>query len=109
MSESRQKPIKPMNLHEFREGAREFVKELSKCPQCAIKLALELANSNGPEDRQLLKNLLVELSRKIMELEESYRASHSVLDSFPLIGGVLRGEIGLGIIAKLFRRQSNED
>ena len=103
MSEGRQKSIKPMGLHEFSEGAREFVEELSKCPVCAIKLALELADSNDPEDKQLLKDLIVKLGRKVMELEESYRTSHSVLDNFPLIEGLLRGEMGLGIIAKLFR------
>jgi len=42
-------------LPEFREGAKEFMEDVSDCPACALKLALELVESDNPEDRQLLK------------------------------------------------------
>lgn len=103
MSRSKLSNLRLEDVPEFRKGAEEFAKELSKCPACAIRLALELVDSKDPEDKQLLKDLLTGLGRKLMELEAEQRSSHTTLKDFPLIEGWLRGEVGLGIIAKLFR------
>lgn len=108
MSKDRQKLVKPTDLQEFREGAREFVEELSRCPACAIKLALELVDSESLEEKQLLKDLIARLGEKLMELEAGQRSVHAAFRSFPLIEGWLKGEIGLGLIAKLLGVKNND-
>jgi len=95
-------------LPEFREGAKEFMEDVSDCPVCALKLALELVESDNPEDRQLLKGLLIKLGKRIIKPDESYKSLSYEKGYFPLIEAWLRGEIGLGIIAKLFRMKSND-
>jgi len=95
-------------LPEFREGAKEFMEGVSDCPACALKLALELVESDNPEDRQLLKNLLIKLGKKIIKHEESHKSSLYERGYFPLIEAWLKGEIGLGIIAKLFGVKSDD-
>jgi len=95
-------------LPEFREGAKEFMEDVSDCPACALKLALELVESDNPEDRQLLKNLLIKLGKKIIKHEESHKSSLYERGYFPLIEAWLKGEIGLGIIAKLFGVKSDD-
>ncbi|MEM2294137.1 MAG: hypothetical protein QXX41_12765 [Nitrososphaerota archaeon] len=80
-------------LPEFRNGLREFVEAVSECPQCSLKLALELVDSSDPEDKALLKEVLVGLGKALVKHEE-YRAP-SIIERFPIIAGWLRGEIGL--------------
>jgi len=89
-------------LPEFREGAKEFIEDVSDCPACALKLALELVESDNPEDRQLLKGLLIKLGKSIIKLDEGHKSSLHERSYFPLIEAWLKGEVGLGIIAKLF-------
>ena len=86
------------DLPGFREGSIEFAKTLSSCPSCAIKLALELADSNSVEDRQILKQVLIELAKNLPQKtsEKEYLSRR-----FPFIEAWLKGEIGLGLIAKL--------
>ncbi|RLF09634.1 MAG: hypothetical protein DRJ69_04325 [Thermoprotei archaeon] len=64
--------------------------------------------SDNPEDRQLLKNLLIKLGKKIIKHEESHKSSLYERGYFPLIEAWLKGEIGLGIIAKLFGVKSDD-
>jgi hypothetical protein len=99
MREEGKKPsVSLVDLPEFREGSIEFAKTLSGCPSCAIKLALELADSNSIEDRQILKKVLMELAKNLSQKtsEREYLSRE-----FPFIEAWLKGEIGLGFIAKL--------
>ncbi|MEM0506618.1 MAG: hypothetical protein QXW58_05125 [Thermosphaera sp.] len=80
-------------LPEFMDGLKEFVEAISKCPQCSVKLALELVDSSNPEDKIVLKKILIGLGKALVEQEE-HRAP-SIINRFPIITGWLRGEIGL--------------
>lgn len=94
------------NFSEFSVGAREFLESLSECPECAIKLALELVDSNDEEERKALKEVLINLGRAIIkqrDRREDYGSRASSFPRFPLIDAWLRGEIGLGLIAKLLQ------
>jgi len=95
------KEIKLDGLPEFREGAQEFIKELSRCPTCAITLALELADSNDPQERFLLKEVLLELGRMMAEVEAREIRYMPSGRRLPLLEGWIRGEVGLGIVASL--------
>ena len=102
MNRNKPNDIKVEGLPEFREGAKEFMEGVSDCPACALKLALELVESDNPEDRQLLKGLLIKLGKRIIKPDKSYKSLSYEKGHFPLIEAWLKGEIGLGIIAKLF-------
>jgi len=108
MSRDKLSDAKVERLPEFREGAKEFMEDVSDCPACALKLALELVESDNPEDRQLLKGLLIKLGKRIIKPDEGHKSSLHEGGYFPLIEAWLRGEIGLGIIAKLFGVKSDD-
>jgi len=102
MSRDKLSDVRVEWLPEFREGAKGFMEDVSECPACALKLALELVESDNPEDRQLLKGLLIKLGKRIIKPDDSYKSLLYEKCHFPLIEAWLKGEIGLGIIAKLF-------
>jgi len=93
--------VKLEELPEFREGEEEFIEALSQCPACSLKLALELADSQDQNDREMLKKLLTGLGKHLLKQDESKRL-------FPImtawVRDWLRGEAGLGILSRILRK-----
>lgn len=101
--------IKIQDMVKFSEGFKEFVESISKCPECAVRLGLELLEQDTPnyeEERKILRQILVNLGKTLVkkrEYEETQKISTKGYTRLPIIDAWIRGEVGLGIIAKLIQ------
>jgi hypothetical protein len=104
--ESREQTIARLEeLPEFKRGEEEFIEAISECPACSVKLALELVDSEDPNDKAILKKILAGLGETLLKMEDR-RHSKPILGlvdekRLPILSGWLRGEVGLGIVAKI--------
>jgi hypothetical protein len=104
--ESRERTMARLEeLPEFKEGEEEFIEAIDECPACSVKLALELVDSEDPNDKAVLKKVLAGLGETLLKMENK-KHSKPILrlvdeKRFPILSGWLRGEVGLGIVAKI--------
>ena len=97
--------VKLGELPEFKKGEEEFIEAISECPACSVKMALELVDSEDPDDKAVLKKILSGLGETLLKMENRRRSKPilRLIDEkrFPILSGWLRGEVGLGIVARL--------
>jgi hypothetical protein len=90
-------------IPEFKEGAEEFVEAMSECPACSIKLALELVDSDDPQDRKALKKILISLGQTLLNRENKPEFRLIDEERFPILAGLLSRGIILPRLAERLR------